>query len=93
MLSRRARRAGLQVPDSVFGLAWSGAMTESRLIGLLLRLSEGCTEIYMHPATSNGFAGHTSGYRYTDELAALTAPSVVATARRRDVSLGGYSDF
>jgi chitin disaccharide deacetylase len=93
MLRRRARRAGLQAPDSVFGLAWSGAMTESRLIGLLLHLSEGCTEIYMHPATSNDFAGHAPGYRYTDELAALTAPSVVATAHRRDISLGSYSDF
>jgi len=93
MLSRRARRAGLQVPDSVFGLAWSGAMTESRLIGLLLHLSEGCTEIYMHPAISNGFAGHAPGYRYTDELAALTAPSVITAARRRDIVLGGYSDF
>jgi len=93
MLSRRARRAGLQVPDSVFGIAWSGAMTESRLTGLLLHLSEGRTEIYTHPASSNGFAGHAPGYRYTDELAALTAPSVVTAARRRDVILGGYSDF
>jgi hopanoid biosynthesis associated protein HpnK len=93
MLSRRARRAGLQVPDSVFGIAWSGAMTESRLTGLLLYLPEGRTEIYTHPASSNGFAGHAPGYRYTDELAALTAPSVVMAARRRDVILGGYSDF
>jgi chitin disaccharide deacetylase len=93
ILSRRARRAGLQVPDSVFGLAWSGAMIESRVIGLLLHLSDGCTEIYAHPATSNGFAGHAPGYRYTDELAALTAPSVVAAAHSRDIVLGGYSDF
>jgi chitin disaccharide deacetylase len=93
ILSRRARRAGLQVPDSVFGLAWSGAMIESRVIGLLLHLSDGCTEIYAHPATSNGFAGHAPGYRYTDELEALTAPSVIAAARSRDIVLGGYSDF
>jgi hopanoid biosynthesis associated protein HpnK len=93
VLGRRARRAGLQVPDSVFGLAWSGAMTESRLCSLLRHLSDGRTEIYMHPAASGDFAGHTSGYRYTDEFAALTAPSVVAIARRRDVVLGGYSDF
>jgi len=93
MLGRRARRAGLQVPDSVFGIAWSGAMTESRLTGLLLHLSEGRTEIYTHPASSNGFAGHAPGYRYTDEFAALTAPSVVTATRRRDVILGGYSDF
>jgi hypothetical protein len=68
-------------------------MTESRLCGLLRHLSDGRTEIYMHPATSDDFAGHTPGYRYTDELAALTAPSAVAIAGRRDVVLGGYSDF
>jgi hopanoid biosynthesis associated protein HpnK len=93
LLGARARRAGLLVPDAVFGLAWSGAMTEPRFSGLLRQLSEGRTEIYMHPATSGGFAGHAPGYRYADEFAALTAPSPIAMARRPDITLGGYSDF
>jgi hopanoid biosynthesis associated protein HpnK len=93
LLGHRARRAGLRIADAVFGLAWSGAMTQTRLSGLLGRLPEGCTEIYLHPATGDGFAGHASGYRYTEELAALMAPSVVAAARRPGVRLGGYSDF
>ncbi|MGA7488965.1 MAG: ChbG/HpnK family deacetylase, partial [Xanthobacteraceae bacterium] len=92
-LGRRARHAGLQVPDAVFGLAWSGAMTPSRLTGLLRHLPEGCTEIYTHPATSDVFDGHAPGYRYADELAALTAASAIAAARRPGVLLGGYSDF
>lgn len=93
LLGRRARQAGLQVPDAVFGLAWSGGMTEARLCGLLSRLPEGRTEIYMHPATAGGFEGHAPGYRYTDELAALVAPSAVAAARAADLTLGGYSEF
>lgn len=93
LLGRRARHAGLQTPDAVFGLAWSGAMTPSRLSGLLHRLPAGCTEIYLHPATAGGFEGHAPGYRYADELAALTAPATIAAARRPDVALGGYSDF
>jgi hopanoid biosynthesis associated protein HpnK len=93
LLGHRARRAGLRIADAVFGLAWSGAMTEGRLSGLLRRLPEGCTEIYLHPATSDGFAGHAPGYRYTDELAALVAPSALAAGRRPDIRLGGYSDF
>jgi len=68
-------------------------MTETRFCALLGRLSEGCTEIYMHPATSDRFAGHAPGYRYAEELAALMAPSAIAAARRPDVALGGYSDF
>jgi hopanoid biosynthesis associated protein HpnK len=93
LLGHRARRAGLRIADAVFGLAWSGAMTEARLSGVLSRLSESCTEIYLHPATGDRFAGHAPGYRYTDELAALTAPSALAAASRPDVRLGGYSDF
>ena len=93
LLRRRARRAGLQTPEAVFGLAWSGAMTPSRLTGLLRRLPAGCTEIYLHPAMAGGFEGDAPGYRYADELAALMAPSAIAAARRADVALGGYSDF
>jgi len=83
----------LRSPDAVFGLAWSGAMTAPRLCGLLHHLSEGCTEIYTHPATSDRFEGHAPGYRYADELAALTAPDAVAAARRPGIVLGGYGDF
>jgi hopanoid biosynthesis associated protein HpnK len=93
LLGRRARRAGLQFPDAVFGLAWSGAMTGPRFCALLHRLPDGCTEIYMHPATSDRFEGHAPGYRYADELAALTAPDAIAAARRPGVLLGGYGDF
>jgi chitin disaccharide deacetylase len=92
-LARRARRAGLQAAEAVFGLAWSGAMTQSRLTGLLRRLPEGRSEIYLHPATAGGFDGHAPGYRYADELAALTAPSAIAAARGPGLVLGGYSEF
>jgi hypothetical protein len=91
LLDRRARRAGLQTPAAVFGLAWSGAMTTSRLLGLLRHLPEGRSEIYLHPATTDDFAGHAPGYRYAEELAALIAPDVIAVAR--DLPLGGYADF
>jgi len=91
LLDRRAQRAGLKTPDAVFGLAWSGAMTTRRLLGLLQHLPEGRSEIYVHPATDNDFAGHAPGYRYAEELAALIAPNVIATAR--DLRLGGYAEF
>jgi hopanoid biosynthesis associated protein HpnK len=92
LLARRVRRAGLLTPDSVFGLAWSGAMSAARLDGLLRRLPSGSTEIYLHPATRNDFRDCAPGYRYADELAALLDSSVMAAAQRPDVALGGYSD-
>ena len=91
LLQRRAWRAGLRTPDAVFGLAWSGAMTTSRLLGLLRHLPEGRSEIYLHPATTDDFAGHAPDYRYAEELAALISPHVILAAR--DVRLGGYTDF
>jgi chitin disaccharide deacetylase len=92
VLSLRARRAGLRAPDQVFGLAWSGAMSAPRVAGLLRHLDSGATEIYLHPATRDGFAGSAPDYRYADELAALIDPDVCALARRPDITLAGYSD-
>jgi hopanoid biosynthesis associated protein HpnK len=93
LLARSARRAGLRTPDAVFGLTWTGAMTAPRLLALLEHLPEGRSEIYLHPAIRNDFAGHAPGYRYADELAALVSAEVIAAARRHDVALGGYAEF
>jgi chitin disaccharide deacetylase len=93
LLARRVRQAGLRAPDQVFGLVWSGAMSTARLGGLIPRLPGGLTEIYFHPATRNGFKDSAPGYRYADELAALTDQHVIALTRRPDVMLGGFSDF
>ncbi|HEX4303215.1 MAG TPA: hopanoid biosynthesis-associated protein HpnK [Rhizomicrobium sp.] len=92
-LSRaRLRAAGLRVPDQVFGLAWSGAMTPARLLGLIENLPDGLSEIYLHPATGP-YPGSAPGYRYTEELAALIAPRVVEASRNSAISKGGFADF
>lgn len=93
MLRSRARRARLLTPDTVFGVRWSGQMTAPRLAALLERLPEGLNEIYTHPATADTFFGHAPGYRYTQELAALTDPEVIRNLRRCAHHPGGYSDF
>jgi hopanoid biosynthesis associated protein HpnK len=91
VLRAQARRAGMAAPDAVFGLAWSGAMTRERLRSLLERLPAGVVEIYTHPAVADRFAGHAPGYRYTDELAALTDPDCVAAQRRAGHRLDGFA--
>jgi hopanoid biosynthesis associated protein HpnK len=92
ILRAQARRAGMAVPDAVFGLAWSGAMTSGRVASLLRRLPAGVVEIYTHPAAANVFAGHAPGYRYTDELAALTDPECIAAVREGGFRLSGFAD-
>jgi hopanoid biosynthesis associated protein HpnK len=93
LLRARLRREGLVVPDRVFGLAWSGAMTVNRLAGLLNHLPTGSTEIYLHPATVNVFAGSAPGYRHAEELAALAAPAVRAAAKASGARLCGFADL
>jgi hopanoid biosynthesis associated protein HpnK len=88
----RLRRAGVAAPDQVFGLAWSGAMTRSRLAGLIAHLPEGITEIYTHPATASGFAGAAPGYRYEEELAALTSRDLPRQIAATRVASGGFAD-
>jgi hypothetical protein len=88
----RLKRAGVATPDQVFGLAWSGAMTRSRLAGLIAHLPEGVTEIYTHPATSSAFAGAAQGYHYQEELAALTSPDIRRQIAAAGVASGGFSD-
>ena len=92
LLRAKARRAALTTPDTVFGLAWSGAMTAKRLAGLLAHRPPGLVEIYTHPATANEFAGHAPGYRYTDELAALRDEASVEALRKSGYRLGGFGD-
>jgi chitin disaccharide deacetylase len=88
----RLRRAGLATPDQVFGLAWSGAMTQARLAGLIAHLPDGVSEIYAHPATASVFAGSAPGYRYREELAALTSPELRGQIEAAGLVTGGFAD-
>ncbi|MBX9886014.1 MAG: PTS cellobiose transporter, partial [Novosphingobium sp.] len=92
VLRRRLRGAGLTVPDQVFGLAWSGALTAERLLGLLEGLPPGLTEIYAHPALGP-YPGSAPGYRYAEELEALIDPLAKAAIHSKGVQTGRFADF
>ena len=76
----QARRAGMQMNDNVFGLAWSGGFDEARLLRLLPELPDGRTELYFHPAAGRDaqIDRFMPTYRHEDELAALISPAVRA---------------
>jgi hopanoid biosynthesis associated protein HpnK len=92
-LRRRLAAAGIYTPDRIFGLAWSGAMTTTRLAGLIAHLPEGVSEIYMHPATSPHYSGSAPGYLYVEELAALTSLQVLDLTRKASFRVGPFADF
>jgi hopanoid biosynthesis associated protein HpnK len=94
-LRRRLQRAGLFVNDNIFGLAWSGAMTEERLLRLIPHLPDGVSEIYLHPATERtpALLAAMPGYRQQEEFAALLIPSLKSCIAELGIRLGSYTDF
>lgn len=79
-LREAAKRVGLVVNDHVFGLAWSGGMTEERLLRLAQHLPEGVSEIYFHPAARRDATLDRlmPSYQHEAELEALCSPAVRA---------------
>ncbi|MBU6418325.1 MAG: hopanoid biosynthesis-associated protein HpnK [Proteobacteria bacterium] len=71
----RLQARGLEVPDQVFGIKWSGHMTREKIERLLPHLPEGRTEIYTHPATrrDEALVSLMPGYDHVGEFEALLA--------------------
>ena len=94
LLRRRLRRAGLVVNDHLLGLAWTGGMTEARVLRLIEGLPPGLTELYCHPAvaTTPALARTMPDYRHAEELAALVSPAVRRLVDRAGIELIGYGD-
>ena len=95
LLRRRLRRAGLALNDRLLGLAWTGAMTEARLLSLLNVLPAGCSEIYCHPAQRQTplLRRTMPHYRPVDELQALLSARVRALVAERAIALVSYADL
>lgn len=80
LLRHQAHLAGIAAEAAVFGIGWSGHMTEPRLLRLLANLPEGPCEIYFHPAPRRDAAlsALMPGYEHEGEFAALLSPAVRA---------------
>lgn len=80
LLRQQARRAGIAATHPVFGIAWSGHMTQPRLLRLLANLPAGASEIYFHPAAARDplLERLMPDYEHTLEMAALLSPAVRA---------------
>jgi chitin disaccharide deacetylase len=93
LLRRRLRAAGIATNDQLFGLAWSGGMTEDRVLALLPCLPEGVSELYFHPAAARTsvLAAAMPGYRHDAELATLVSPALRAQIAERGIERISYS--
>lgn len=93
LLAHRLRRGGVALNDHLFGLAWTGAMTEDRLLRLLAALPPGVSEIYAHPAVRRTelLTRAMPNYRPTDELAALMSAAVRKAISEAGIELTTYT--
>jgi hopanoid biosynthesis associated protein HpnK len=75
VLRRQAQSAGIATNDAVFGLAWTGQLTEQRLLNLLSHLPQENAEIYFHPAARHDaiLDRLMPGYLHVKELRAITS--------------------
>ena len=75
ILRGMAWRHGLASADHVFGIGWSGHMTETRVRRLLAHLPDGSSEIYFHPALARDQALQAlmPDYDHVGEFKALMA--------------------
>jgi hopanoid biosynthesis associated protein HpnK len=94
-LAASARRSGMAVNDHVFGLAWSGTVTEEKLLALLPYLPEGVSEIYCHPgmALTPALARTMPRYRHAAEFAALVSPILKARLAEAGIRRTSFSEL
>jgi chitin disaccharide deacetylase len=94
-LRRRLRRAGLCANDHIFGLAWSGGMVETRILGLIPHLPDGVSEIYFHPAAkrTSPLVAAMPCYRQLEELSALVSPLLRDRIAEAGIRLVTYGDL
>jgi chitin disaccharide deacetylase len=95
LLRRRLCSAGLAVNDHLLGVAWSGGMTEARMLRLIAELPEGVSELYCHPAAvqTPSLASAMPGYHPVEELAGLLSPAVRQLVHNAGIELIAYSDL
>lgn len=95
MMRRRLVRAGMTVNDRVYGIRYSGHMTEDRVLEILRTLPAGVSEMYFHPATGpwNGVDPQIADYDFAGELAALCSSGVRAAIGDLGIATATYSDL
>ncbi|MEA2757335.1 MAG: hypothetical protein QOJ54_3624 [Aliidongia sp.] len=89
----KLRHAGLVTNDQVFGLAWSGAMTEERVLRLIPHLPDGVSELYFHPARelTPRLARTMPSYRHREEFEALLSPRIDRALAQAGIARTSYT--
>jgi chitin disaccharide deacetylase len=97
-LARRAVQVGLHHPLDAVGIECAGCLDAERLPRVLSRLAAGgkrSVELTVHPGEGDDEdrARYAWGYRWEDELAALSGPGARDVVARHGFALATYADL
>lgn len=92
---KKARVAGLLVPDHFGGIVAGEAVDKRALRTILLQLGEGTTEIMIHPGTDNKILIPATqwDHDFEGELAAATDLEILDLVREQGIQVGNFSDL
>jgi len=91
-LSRRLRASGFRTPDGLWGMPSLNRLDEVELVRILQRVPPGTWELMVHPGgcePADSFATH----HRVREVEALTAASIQALVRERQIRLIHFGDL
>jgi predicted glycoside hydrolase/deacetylase ChbG (UPF0249 family) len=83
----------LQMPDGMYGFEVSGCLTRSALEQILRKIPDGLYELICHPGEDDaGTRRRYShwGYRWAEELEALTAPETRVFLKEQGIALTSF---
>lgn len=85
---------GLQMPDGMYGFEVAGSLTRSALEQILREIPDGLYELSCHPGEGDKETyaryGHW-GYRWAEELEALTAPETRSLLQEQKIALTSFA--
>jgi chitin disaccharide deacetylase len=95
ILRGQISRAGMLANDHLFGLAWTGHISEDRLLRLVAHLPDGLSEIYFHPASRRDatLVALMPTYEHPGELACLLSPAVRDALARAMVTRTSFGEI
>jgi predicted glycoside hydrolase/deacetylase ChbG (UPF0249 family) len=82
-----------QMPDGMYGFDVGGCLTRSALEQILRKIPDGLYELICHPGEDDADTrrryGHW-GYRWAEELEALTAPETRVVLKEQGITLTSF---
>lgn len=89
----KAQQSGLVAPDYFYGMLAGGSMDERILLQIINNMSDGVTEVMIHPGIDEAMLSKTFnwGYHWQQELQAVISKQVISRLQRENIQLASFA--